>query len=214
MKKEIITVLIIDDHDLIRESMKFMIASWPDVKVIGEANQGEDGLDLAASLQPDVVLLDISMPGGSGLQVAREIKKVDDNIAILMLTMHDSPDYVNMAIKSGCDGYALKSDSADELQQAIRTVMAGDFYLNKELSCRLDAIIDEGVGEGQAQPSVPLTKREKEVCRLFVQHWPTKDIGTELQISPKTVRVHLANIKEKFGCISRQELIMLLYNAG
>ena len=202
-----ISIIIVDDHKLFRQSLKIMISRWPDIAIVGETGDWQESLRLIEKHHPAVVILDISMPGLGGLELAPRIRKICPACQILILSMHGDSNHVYRAFKTGCRGFVLKSDSAEELELAIRTVAQGKTFLTPSAS---STIINRVLltGGGQA-PSIffELTQREQEVARQLLQHRSTSEIANDLCISPKTVRVHLTNMMRKLGCASRDALV-------
>lgn len=210
---QLISVILVDDHHLFRESLKMMISEWSDIKIVGEAGDGKRCLELFSELQDvTVAILDITMQGPEGLILAEKVKKLSPTTEILILTMHEDRDYIYQAFKNGCRGYILKSDSAVELQKAIRTVAAGKTYLSPDIAT--DFIDDLITRIDVKKKTFNLSSREQEVCGNLIQGYSTEKIAQHLQISPKTVRVHIANVMKKFNCKTRSDLIVRLKEEG
>ena len=202
-------LLLVDDHLLFRQSLSSMLASWPDVEIVSECGEGKECLQLVERLQPDVIVLDITLEGRSGLDLAPRIQELAPESKILILSMHHNVNFVYRAFKIGCKGYVLKSDSIDELKKGIKTVGLGKNYLSSGIASDfLDHIISQV--ECNNNSLSLLTQREKEVCSLLVQGRSTDEMADDLCVSPKTIRVHVANLKKKLGCKSRTELILNL----
>ncbi len=202
-----IPVVIVDDHKLFRQSLKIMISRWTGITIVGETGDWQESLRLIERHQPAVVILDISMPGLGGLELAPRIRKLCPTCQILILSMHGDSNHVYRAFKTGCRGFVLKSDSAEELELAIRTVAKGKTFLTPSAS---STIINQMLLTGGGQASsifFELTQREQEVARQLVQHRSTGEIASDLCISPKTVRVHITNMMRKLGCASRDALV-------
>lgn len=204
-----ITTLLVDDHLLFRESLCAILATSPDIDIVGATGDGRESLRLIERHQPMVVILDISMPGLGGLEMAPRIREVSPKTEILMLSMHDNSNYVYRAFKAGCRGYALKSDSAASLQQAIAVVAQKETYLSPGIASEfIDHLLNRA--EMGNSPASLLTPREQEICHLVAQGRTTDQLAADLCISPKTVRVHVANVMKKFSCQSRIELALRL----
>ncbi|MDH4321206.1 MAG: response regulator transcription factor [Desulfobulbaceae bacterium] len=204
-----ITTMLIDDHLLFRESLCSILATSPNIDIIGASGDGRESLRLIGRLQPRVVILDISMPGLGGLDLAPRIREISPKTEILMLSMHDNSNYVYRAFKAGCRGYALKSDSAESLHRAIAVVARGETYLSPGIASDfIDHLLNRA--EMGDSPASLLTPREQEICHLVAQGRTTDQLAADLCISPKTVRVHVANVMKKFSCQSRIELALRL----
>ncbi|MDH3347754.1 MAG: response regulator transcription factor [Desulfobulbaceae bacterium] len=204
-----ISVILVDDHHLFRESLKMMISEWSDIKIVGEAGDGKRCMELFTELDDiTVAILDITMQGPEGLMLAEKIKKISHSTEILILTMHDDRDYIYQAFKNGSRGYILKSDSAVELQKAIRTVAGGKTYLSPDIAT--DFIDDLITRIDIKAKTFNLSSREQEVCGNLIQGDSTEKIAQQLEISPKTVRVHIANVMKKYHCKTRADLIVRL----
>jgi len=204
-----ITTLLVDDHLLFRESLCSILTDADDIEIIGATGDGRESLRIIDRQHPQVVILDISMPGLGGLDLVPRIREVSPQTEILMLSMHDNSNYVYRAFKAGCRGYALKSDSADSLKRAIGVVARGKTYLSMGIASEfIDHLLNRA--EMGDSPSSLLTPREQEICRLVAQGRTTDQLAKDLCISPKTVRVHVANVMKKFSCQSRIELALRL----
>ncbi len=204
-----VTVFIVDDHQLFRQGLKLMLSSDPEFKVVGDTGDGRDGIRQIEKSKPDVAILDISMPGLGGLELAPRIKEVAPRTSIIMVSMYDNPNYVYQAFKVGCKGYVLKSDSTEELKRAIRMAARDETFLSPGISSDFINHLIDKVNASSGMDAL-LTRREYEVCRLMLQGRSTQQLAEDLCISPKTVRVHLANIMKKLSCQSRTELIIRL----
>ncbi|MDH4321207.1 MAG: response regulator transcription factor [Desulfobulbaceae bacterium] len=204
-----ITIVIVDDHLLFRQSLSTMLANIPEFEVVGATGDGRESLRLIDRLKPTVVILDISMPGLGGLDLAPRIRETGLPTEILMLSMHDNSNYVYRAFKAGCRGYVLKSDSSEELQRAIIAVAKKETYLSPGIA---SDFIDHLLARAEMgdSPASLLTPREQEICRLVAQGRTTDQLAADLCISPKTVRVHVANVMKKLSCQSRTELALRL----
>lgn len=187
-------ILIADDHALIRNALSFMINAQPDMKVVGDAADGNETFMKAEQLAVDILLMDISMPPGeNGLQTTRRIKEIRPHIKIIVLTMHDDETYVREALAAGADGFILKSANEETLLEGIRKVARGerffDGYTDEQLS---------GLAVAETDPLYDsLSKREKEILPLIALGYNNKEIAEKLFISVKTVEVHKANIRKK-----------------
>jgi len=202
-------VLLVDDHLLFRQSLSSTLSSWPEVKVVSECGAGKECLQLVKQLQPDMIILDITLEGLSGLDLAPRIRESAPESKIIILSMHHNVKFVYRAFKAGCKGYVLKSDSLEELKKGIKVVGMGKSFLSSGIASDfLDHMITQA--ELTATGSSLLTPREKEVCSLLVQGRKTEEMADDLCVSPKTIRVHIANLRKKLCCKSRTELILQL----
>lgn len=204
---EPIKTVLVDDHLLFRQSLKAMVSHWNGIEIIGECGEGKEALNLVQKLKPQVVVLDITMTGLSGLDLAPLfIERVPDT-RIVILSMHDDADLVHKTLEIGCKGYVIKSDPAEELERAIENVYKGKTYLSPSIATEYLTTLSR-------EPITPktslLTPREEMVKRLIAQGRSTEEIAEDLFISVSTVRVHIANVMKKYSCQSRQELIARL----
>lgn len=201
-----IRILIADDHVLVRSGVRALLAADPDLEVVGEAGSGEETLRLAASLEPDLVLLDVTMPETSGIVTARRLKEAHPGLVVLFLTMHEDEDLLHEALRTGAAGYVVKRAEAAELLQAIRAAMGGDLYVHPAMTrglLRQPAAPQSRRGT----PATALTRRETEVLRLLARGNTNRQIAGLLGLSPRTVESHRANLMGKLGLESRVELV-------
>ncbi|OZI13234.1 DNA-binding response regulator [Bacillaceae bacterium SAS-127] len=197
-------VMVVDDHDLIRKGIILLLGNYQDIEVTADAGDGNEALVLAMQTEPDVVLMDISMPNGlDGFTTTRQLLLQQPNIKVVLLTMHDEEAYIRKAIQSGAHGYILKKSQGSELYEAIYHVYHGRCYYNTDLS---EAQIEKMMKEKE-KPISPLTLREQEVLRLNVLGYTNKEIAEKLHISAKTVENHKANIMNKLGLKQKHEMI-------
>lgn len=200
-----IKVLVVDDHVLIRKGLVLLLESCPDISIIGEAGEGEEAVRLALKKEPDVILMDISMPNGiDGIVATQEILRNSENIKVILLSMHDEEGYIQEAIEIGADGYILKNSQGGELYEAIKQVHKGGKYYRVGIPPeQIDRLFEN---KGKKRTSV-LTLREQEVLRLVVYGYTNKQISEKLSISPKTVENHKSNIMAKLELKQKSELI-------
>ncbi|MEI7026982.1 response regulator transcription factor [Paenibacillus sp. y28] len=211
-----ITILIVDDHAMLRSGLSMLLDARPDMRVIGEAAEGGEALLKAADLRPSVVLMDLSMPQGKdGMTTTAELKKQMPEVAVLVLTMHDDEEYLLQSIRAGASGYILKSAPHDELLTAIRTVSSGQAYLNPSATKRLMSEYTERVRHGENTDLYEtLSEREKETLAWTAKGYSNKEIAEQLCISVKTVETHKSNVMEKLNLKSRPELIKYALKKG
>jgi two-component system, NarL family, response regulator NreC len=210
-----IKILLVDDHAVVRMGLTMLLNSDPDLRVIGEASEGNEGIKKALELKPDVVVMDLSMPHGKdGLSATTELKKQMPNINILILTMHDDEEYLFRAIQAGAAGCILKSAPHDELISAIRSVANGDAYLHPYATKRLMEEYLGSVKQGSNDTFNLLSDREKEVLTLIAKGFSNKEIAEQLIISVKTVETHKGNLAEKLQMKTRPELVEYAVKKG
>lgn len=206
-----ITAVLVDDHDLLRQGIISLLSQLPDVKVVGEAGDAIAGLRVIDKIKPDVAILDITMKGLSGIEMIPRIKSISPRTKIVMYTMHENADYIQQAMQAGATGFVLKFDPATELETAIRQVHSGQNHLSPSASAKvIDSIITGKTSQPEGPQGNTLTPREQEISHLIAQGFDTAKIGRILFISPKTVRVHRANIMKKLSCKTNSELIVRL----
>lgn len=189
-----ITVLVADDHAVVRAGIRHILESMPGVSVIAEASDGPTALQLARDQRPDIIILDVSMPGGSGLSVLSDLRRDVAESRILMLSMHDDAEYIAESVRAGTNGYLLKDSAATDLRAAVRAVMAGESFFSPELSRPRVAPI--------AQPESPITRRERQVLVRVAAGGTNKEIAADLGISHRTVETHRESIARKLGISS------------
>jgi two-component system response regulator NreC len=209
-----IRVVLVDDHMVLREGLKTLITAQADMAVVGEANEGEAALQQLETWRPDVVIMDISMPGVNGIQATEQIKRAHPEVKVLVLSVHDDTSYLRQMLTVGASGYILKHTAADALIQAIRTVAAGGLYLEPSLA-------EHVVGRYVRRPTAAtellgteLSEREREVVQRVVQGYSNRDIATQLSLSVKTVETYRARALEKLGLTSRAALVRYALERG
>ncbi len=199
-----IRVLIVDDHTLVRAGIRLLLEAEDDFAVEDEAGDAEQAIRLARLHKPDVILLDVVMPGRSGLEAAPEILEAAPAAKILVLSMQDDPSYVRQAFSAGASGYLLKEAADDELVQAIREVASGGRYVHPALGARLAAAEAEARARAEADP---LSEREREVLRLLALGHTNQEIAKLLFISVRTAETHRAHVMQKLRLSTRAELV-------
>ncbi|HEV7366066.1 MAG TPA: response regulator transcription factor [Gemmatimonadales bacterium] len=207
-----IRVLLADDHMIVRTGIRHVLESEPGFEVVGEAANGAEALSLAAKLHPDVVVLDISMPDVSGLELAARLSDTGGT-RVLILSMHNNPEYVLESVRAGAHGYLLKDTAATELRTAIRAVCQGESYFSPPVASRLSAAVR---GERDQRPAglEQLTAREREVLLGIAQGRTNKEIATELRISHRTVETHRESLMKKLQIRTVAELTRFALGAG
>lgn len=193
-------IVIAEDHTILREGLKALLATRPELDVIGEATDGREAVRCAEELKPDLMLLDLSMPRYNGLEALKEIKRLSPLTRVLVLTVHKTEDYVFTALQAGADGYVLKDSTAAELLLAVQSVLDGKRYLAPAIAT---TVVSGYLGAKDGTPLRPgfddLSSREREVLKLIAEGCRTKDIAEYLCISPKTVEKHRANLMDRLN---------------
>ncbi len=209
-----IRILLADDHAILRAGLRMLIDSQPDMGVIGEAQNGEEAVRLTAQKRPDVVILDITMPGGGGLRAIPELVKTSPSSRILMLTMHEEPAYLRTALAAGAAGYVLKRSVDANLLAAIRAVSRGRSYVDSELaSSLLQQSMPELPGPGHSPDDV-LSQRELQVLKLVAEGFSSRQIAEQIFVGVKTVETYRARFAEKLGLKSRADLVRYALEVG
>jgi DNA-binding NarL/FixJ family response regulator len=212
-----IKILIVDDHEVVRDGLKNILLSLNNVSIAGEAANGEDSISLYDSLKPDLVIMDISMPGMNGIEATRIIKENDPNAKILILTMHDNQEYLNQIIRSGAKGFVLKNTDKEELLDAVKTVAGGENFFSKDISKLIienyiRSAKDSDKNEGYKE--VPLTKREVEILKYIAEGNSNQEIANKLYISYNTVDTHRKNIMHKLSIKNTAGLVRYAIEKG
>lgn len=208
-------VIIADDHELARTGLRGMLTGEPDLEVVGEATTGQQAVSLCRRLRPDVALMDVRMPEMDGLAATRLIKEESPATAVVMVTMHENPEYLLEALRAGAAGYVLKDASHDEVLRTIRRVVDGEALLTPEIASRLLVrLVREKAAQPVPQPAVPLTARETVVLRLVAQGWTNREIAADLQLSTGTVKVHVERILAKLGVSHRTQAAVRAVEMG
>jgi DNA-binding NarL/FixJ family response regulator len=213
MEMEPIHVLIADDHTLFRSGLKALLNLFPDIQVIGEAATGEEVIARAEALQPDVILMDIQMPGVNGIEATRRIIHTSPNIGIVIVTMFEEDDSVFSAMRAGARGYILKEANEEEVLRAIRAVARGEAIFSPAIASRLVNFFSKKALA--SDPVFPeLTGREREILDLIARGETNAEIVQRLVLSPHTVRNHISNIFSKLQVADRAEAILRAKDAG
>jgi len=207
----VIRLLIVDDHQLVRSGLRRLLEGEEDLTVEDEAGTAADAVRLARLHKPDVILLDVVMPGGSGLDAIPEIREAAPEAKIVALSMQDDPSYVRQAFAAGASGYVLKEAADDELLAAVHEVAAGGNYVDPQLGARL-AAADSAAAAASAED--PLSDREREVLRLLALGHTNQEIASQLYLSVRTAETHRARIMQKLGLETRAELVRHAIDRG
>jgi DNA-binding NarL/FixJ family response regulator len=208
-------VLIVEDHDLFRRGLRSMITGLPGYEVVGEAREGKEAVREALSLHPDMILMDLSLPGMNGIEATAQIKRRMPNIRVLVLTVHKTNEYVTQALQVGADGYVLKDASYDEFLIAIQTVIIGKKYICPDVSMHM---INDYLHRGDTPTTETqcnkLTARERSILKLVAEGHTNHMIGEFLNISTRTVAKHRTSLKHKLGLRNAAELILTALDMG
>jgi DNA-binding NarL/FixJ family response regulator len=211
-------IVLAEDHRILREGVRAIFATEPDLELVGEATDGREAVNRARELQPDLLILDLSMPRIDGLSALKEIKRVAPHTRVLVMTVHRTEEYVFRAIGDGADGYLLKDASATELLLAVRSVLSGERYLSAAVATQvLAALFSKGALEPapKARSTLDdLSTREREVLKLVAEGYRSREIGEFLCISEKTVEKHRANLMRKLQVHSAAALTALAIERG
>lgn len=200
-------VFLVDDHPLVREWLSNLIERQPDLVVCGQAEKSAEAFNAISQLVPDVAVVDISLEGGSGLELIKQLQALPAPPHVLVLSMHDELLYAERALRAGAHGYVMKRSATRHVIDAIRQVIDGRLYMSDALATQMAAKFVAGRATPNVSPVQLLSDRELEVFRMLGRGYETRRIGEELHISPKTVQVYCGRIKEKFGLANATELI-------
>jgi DNA-binding NarL/FixJ family response regulator len=207
--------LIVEDHNLLRQGLRSMVGALPDFEVVGEAREGKEAIRQALALQPDLILMDLSMPGMNGIEATAQIKRRLPQIRIIALTAYKSDEYVREALRAGADGYVMKDASYDELLIALRSVMTGKTFLSPDVSGHLvDRLLSRGQGLSSTRPWDTLTARERSIFKLIAEGRTNRAAAEYLNLSAKTVEKHRASVMRKLGLRNVAELTLVALEWG
>jgi DNA-binding NarL/FixJ family response regulator len=209
-----IRVLIVDDHAILREGVRALLQLHTDMEVVGEAGDGMEAIDAVGRLDPDVVLMDIAMPGLGGIEAALELKKLGKRARVLILSQYEDREYVRRLLKAGVSGYVLKKSAGAELANAIRAVHRGGLVLDPEVARTAMAEGGPAAAGQAADPYDALTDREKQVLKLVAEGSSNKEVAEILGISVKTAMSHREHVMEKLGVHNRTELVRFALRKG
>jgi DNA-binding NarL/FixJ family response regulator len=207
MMQTSLRILVADDHAIVRQGLKLLIDSQQDMKVVAEAADGHAALERAEAVKPDIVVMDISMPGMNGLTATRTLKERQPNVTIVALTRHEDETYLEELLRAGASAYILKQSAPADFLQAIRAVAAGGIYLDPAMTSRVAGGLLAGKSKVNTDTGVKLTEREGEVLRLVAVGHSNVEIAARLGIAVKTVEVHKTNAMKKLGLTGRVDVI-------
>lgn len=201
------SVLLVDDHPIVRQGLRQMIDREPDLMVCGEAEESRSALHSITTLKPDVVVMDISLNGPSGIEILRSIRQGDSRLRVLVLSMHDETVYAERALRAGANGYIMKQEATEKVLVALRRILSGEVYVSDRIANKMLKQFVGGAPSHGHSPVDDLTDRELEVFRLIGEGHGTRQISDELHLSIKTVETYQAHIKEKMGLKNARELV-------
>jgi two-component system response regulator NreC len=208
--REKIHILLVDDHAVVRQGFKMILAAQPDMEIVGEAGNGREALDLAGQLQPDVIVMDVAMPELNGIEATRRVADLSPRSRVLALSMHKDSVYVREILRAGARGYLLKDSIAGDLLAAVRAVARGEGYLSPGVS---DAVLND-YRRHVTDPIDLLTSREREVLQMIAEGKTNKEIATVLNLSVYTVDAHRGRIMEKLNLHSVTDLVRFAVRCG
>lgn len=215
MPMDTIRVMLADDHQVLRTGLRAVLSAAKDISVVAEASSGREAIAIAARVHPDVIVMDLSMDDGDGLEATRQITATEPHPRILMLTMHDEAEYLAEALKAGAAGYLVKSAAHQELVDAVRAVAFGDVYVRPAAAHVLaQRLRNTDRGSRDRTLFEKLTHRERDVLRLVAEGYTAPDIGAQLAISPKTVDTYKQRINEKLGVTARPDYVQFALRLG
>ncbi len=209
-----IRLLLVDDHQIVRAGLRMLFSAEPEVEIVGEASSGEEAVVMAEALQPDVVLMDVAMPGIGGVEATRRIKAAQPQVAVLALTMHEDEEYFFEMLGAGASGYVPKRAAPDDLMSAIRIVRQGDVYIYPSLARLLVKDFLHRSEASAPETREELTAREQEVLTFIAEGYSNREIADVLVISVKTVDRHRENIMRKLQLHNRVELVKYAIEKG
>jgi len=211
---EPLAVLLVDDHQMFRAGIKALLEADGRVIVVGEAGSGEEAVDKVRALKPDIVVMDLSMPGSNGLEATRRIAALGLDTKVLVLTVHAEEEYLVPVVEAGASGYLTKTSADTDLLEALRVVARGQVFLPPKATTLLLQRYKDREGEGESSGVSALSAREREVLALTAEGYTSREIGQKLFISPKTVDTYRARIMEKLGLSHRSELVRFALEVG
>jgi DNA-binding NarL/FixJ family response regulator len=200
-------IFVVDDHPIVRQGLGLLINREPDMIVCGAAEETQSALRAIPTLQPDVMVVDISLSGPDGLELVKTIRTRDANLPILVLSMHDESIYAERALRAGANGYIMKQEATEKVLVAIRRILRGEVYLSDRVSSKMLQQYVRGSSTARESPVADLSDRELEVFRLVGEGHGTRQIAEELHLSVKTVETYQAHIKEKLSLRNARELV-------
>lgn len=208
-----ITALLVDDHTIVRQGVRALLETQPDIQIVGEASSGAEAVELCTETAPDVVLMDLLMPGMNGVEATRQIKQVSPRTQVIVLTSYHEDEHVLPALRAGALSYLLKDTSPADLLDAVRKAALGETTMSPRVASQLMKAL-QGGRPGEEDPFADLSKRELEVLRLIAEGLSNAVIGEQLFISEKTVKSHVGNILSKLHLADRTQAAVLAWRSG
>ncbi len=202
-------ILLVDDHPVARQGVRLLIEAAHDLTVCGEAPDADTAMTLISKLNPDLVIVDLSLKGKPGLELIKDIKARDENLPMLVLSMHDESMYAERVLRAGARGYIMKQEATDKILQAIRRILAGEIYVSETIAARVLRQLTASGNQPLKSSLDLLTDRELEVFQFLGQGKPVRDIAKMLHLSTKTIEAHREHIKEKLNLASSSELLRM-----
>jgi len=209
-----VKVLVVDDHEIVREGIRMVLATDPEIEVVGVASSGEEAIEKVRELEPDVVLMDIGMPGLSGFEATRRIRESHPNTQVVALTVHDSEGYVFQMLQAGATGYVVKRAPAEDVIMAVKRAHQGEAVLHPSVAKLLIKDYLARVAKGEETSFDTLSEREREILKLIAEGKTNREIADTLFLSIKTVQAHRANLMRKLGMHDRTELVKYAIRKG
>jgi DNA-binding NarL/FixJ family response regulator len=209
-----ITIVLVDDHDIVRAGLRAILEAEKDFQIVGEASDGQTALQIVQHLKPDILLLDLVLPKLNGLDVARNAQNISPGTQVIVLSMHSNEAYVVDALKIGVAGYVLKDKATEEIPEAIRYVLEGERYLSPPISGRVIESYIQRIQESSMDSYETLSDREREVFTLAAEGHSNPQIAQMLSISPRTVETHRSNVMRKLGLRTQTDLIRYAIQRG
>jgi len=210
----VVTVLLADDHKVVRAGLKALLESAGEVDVVGEASSGQEAVDKARSLEPDIVIMDLAMPGMDGIRATRRITDLGLPTRVLVLTIHDEDEYLQPALDAGAAGFLNKSVADTDIMGAIEALIRGHSYLPRRAASLLARSRARGGSTGEPGPKEVLSPRELTVINLYARGFTASEIGSQIFLSPKTVEGYLARARNKLGLSRRRDIVRFALEAG
>lgn len=207
-------MLLVDDHPVLRAGLKALLSAESDLSIVAEAATGRSAVELARSLRPDLIVMDVSLPDLNGAEATREIKKQAPELPVLALSVHEEVPFVRMLLDAGAGGYVLKRSACDELVRAVRIVAAGGTYVDPAVAGQLLRVGQRRHSPLGAQATIALSDRESEVVRLLAKGLTMKEMATQLSLSPRTLETYRSRAMEKLGFRTRADLVRYAVNCG
>jgi len=206
-------LILVDDHPILRAGLKALLHAQEGLNVIAETDTGSEAIEITQRLEPDLLVMDVSLPGMSGAETTRQLKRARPHLPVLALSAHEAGGFVRMMLDAGADGYALKRSACDELVRAVRTVVGGGTYVDPSLSGQLLRSSSRSSATSTV-PAPSLSEREAEVVRLLAQGMTMKEIALKLVLSPRTLETYRARAMDKLALRTRAELVRYAFRSG